>query len=99
MHFLKAQHQKKKKRGGERKYPDLFVPDQAEEKYDTKVLIFALTGLGTLDFTLTGTNSTDFLNLMEKAMAPHSSTLAWKIPWTEEPGRLQAMGSQRIGHD
>ena len=31
--------------------------------------------------------------LMEKAMAPHSSTLAWKIPWTEEPGRLQSMGS------
>ena len=30
---------------------------------------------------------------MEKAMAPHSSTLAWKIPWTEEPGRLQSMGS------
>ena len=34
-----------------------------------------------------------------KAMAPHSSTLAWKIPWTEEPGRLQSMGSQRDGHD
>ena len=32
-------------------------------------------------------------------MAHHSSTLAWKIPWTEEPGRLQAMGSQRVGHD
>jgi len=32
-------------------------------------------------------------------MAPYSSTLAWKIPWTEEPGRLQSMGSQRIGHD
>ena len=35
----------------------------------------------------------------EKAMAPHSSTLAWKIPWMEEPGRLQSMGSLRIGHD
>ena len=33
------------------------------------------------------------------AMAPHSSTLAWKIPWTEEPGRLQSMGSLRVGHD
>ena len=32
-------------------------------------------------------------------MAPHSSTLAWKIPWTEEPGRLQSMWSQRVGHD
>ena len=34
-----------------------------------------------------------------KAMAPHSSTLAWKIPWTEEPGGLQSMGSHRVGHD
>ena len=37
--------------------------------------------------------------LSEKAMAPHSSTLAWKIPWTEEPGRLQSMGSLGVGHD
>ena len=36
---------------------------------------------------------------MEKAMAPHSSTLTWKIPWTEEPGRLQSMGSLRVGDD
>ena len=36
---------------------------------------------------------------MEKETAPHSSTLAWKIPWTEEPGRLQSMGSQRVGYD
>ena len=36
---------------------------------------------------------------LEKAMAPHSSTLAWKIPWTEEPGRLLSMGSLRVGHD
>ena len=35
----------------------------------------------------------------EKAMAPHSSTLAWKIPWTEEPGWLQSTGSLRVGHD
>ena len=35
----------------------------------------------------------------EKAMAPHSSTVAWKILWTEEPGRLQSMGSLRVGHD
>ena len=34
----------------------------------------------------------------EKAMAPHSTTLAWKIPWMEEPGRLQSMGSLRVGH-
>ena len=36
---------------------------------------------------------------LEKAMAPHSSTLVWKIPWTEEPGRLQSMGLRRVGHD
>ena len=36
---------------------------------------------------------------LEKEMAPHSSTLAWKIPRTEEPDRLQSMGSQRVGHD
>ena len=40
-----------------------------------------------------------FFIVLEKAMAPHSSTLAWKIPWTEEPGRLQSMGSLRVGHD
>ena len=36
---------------------------------------------------------------LEKEMAIHSRTTAWKIPWTEEPGRLQPMGSQRVGHD
>ena len=36
---------------------------------------------------------------LEKEMATHSSVLAWKIPWTEEPGRLQSMGSQRVRHD
>ena len=36
---------------------------------------------------------------LEKEMATHSSTLAWKIPWTEEPGRLQSMELQRVGHN
>ena len=36
---------------------------------------------------------------LEEEMATHSSTFAWKIPWTEEPGRLQSVGSQRIGHN
>ena len=36
---------------------------------------------------------------LEKEMATHSSVLAWKIPWMEEPGRLQSMGSQRVRHD
>ena len=38
-------------------------------------------------------------DLLEKEMATHSSILAWRIPWTEEPGRLQSMGLQRVGHD
>ena len=38
-------------------------------------------------------------DLLEKEMATHSSILAWKIPWMEEPGRLQPMGSKRVGHD
>ena len=36
---------------------------------------------------------------LEKEMATHSSTFAWKIPWMEEPGRLQSMGTQRVGHN
>ena len=39
------------------------------------------------------------LVMEREAMEPHSSTLAWKIPWTVEPGRLQSMGSLRVGHD
>ena len=39
------------------------------------------------------------LSVPEKAMAPHSNTPAWKIPWTEEPGGLRSMGSLRVGHD
>ena len=42
---------------------------------------------------------TNLDSILEKAMAPHSSTLAWKIPWMEEPGRLQSMRSLRVGHD
>ena len=40
-----------------------------------------------------------FRDFLEKAIAPHSSTLAWKIPWKEEPGRLKSMGSFRVRHD
>ena len=43
--------------------------------------------------------SLDREELLEKEMAPDSSTLAWRIPWMEEPGRLQSMGLQRVGHD
>ena len=47
----------------------------------------------------TGVRSLGWEDPLEKEMATHSSTLAWKIPWTEKPGRLQSMGSQRVGHD
>ena len=53
--------------------------------------------------TFVGKGMSDFLPLhrlqQEKAMATHSSTLAWKIPWMEETGRLQSMGSLGVGHD
>ena len=44
-------------------------------------------------------NIADIWRTMEKALAPPSSTLAWEVPWMEEPGRLQSMGSQRVGHN
>ena len=44
-------------------------------------------------------NKVTYIGSTEKAMAPHSSTLAWKIPWVEEPGGLQSMGSLRVRHD
>ena len=47
----------------------------------------------------TWVQSLDWEDALEKVMATHSSTLAWKIPWMEEPGRLQSMGSQRVGHN
>ena len=43
--------------------------------------------------------SLDWEDPLEKGIASHSSILAWRIPWTEEPGGLQSMGSQRVGHD
>ena len=46
------------------------------------------------DFTFTF-----HFHALEKEMAAHSSVLAWRIPWTEKPGRLQSMGSHRVGHD
>ena len=49
--------------------------------------------------TASASNAGDSEAPSEKSMAPHSSTLTWRIPWTEEPGRLQSMGSRRVGHD
>ena len=47
----------------------------------------------------TWVESQDQEDFLEKGMATHSSILAWRIPWTEETGRLQSIGSQRVGHD
>ena len=47
----------------------------------------------------TGVRSLGWEDLLEKEKASHSSVLAWKIPWMEEPGGLQSMGSQRVGHN
>ena len=52
--------------------------------------------VGILEFNILGWPKGSFGS---KAMAPHSSTLAWKIPWMEEPGGLQSMGSLRVGYD
>ena len=70
-----------------------------------------LTGTSTCDFPVgsdgkrlptmweTWVRSLGQKDPLEKEMATPSSTLAWKIPWMEEPGRLQSMGSQKVGHD
>ena len=47
---------------------------------------------------VTQVQSLDWEDHLEKEMATHSSVLAWRIPWTEEPGGLQSMGSQKVGH-
>ena len=74
---------------------DVQAGSEKEEKPEIKLLTFSelQRKLGNSRKTPTS------VSLTEKAMAPHCSTLAWKIPWTEEPGRLQSMGSLRVGHD
>ena len=61
------------------------------ERFVVQIIYFVL--LTILKFVLI------YMEIPEKAMAPHSSTLAWKIPWMEKPGRLQSMESLRVGHD
>ena len=68
----------------------------------SRVRLFATSWTVACQASLSFTISQSWLELMsivEKAMAPHSSTLAWKTPWTKEPGRLQSTGSLRVGHD
>ena len=77
--------------GSQRVRHDLATKQQ-KMSYFTKIFLtrFAI---------LPVTTSALLYRVTEKAMAPRSSTLAWRIPWTEEPGRLQSMGSRRVGHD
>ena len=70
---------------------------QAMHMVRTSLLAQMVKRLSTMQETWV--QSLDWEDPLEKEMAIHSSTLAWKIPWTEEPGRLQSMGSQRVGHD
>ena len=80
------------------------LPDQRDWLWDK--LSLALMGFpGGSDGKVSACNAGDLGSIpgledpWEKEMATHSSTLAWKIPWMEEPGRLQSMGSQRVRHD
>ena len=59
----------------------------------------AIHGVAKSQTQLSDWTELNWTSSLEKALAPHSSTLAWKIPWTEEPGRLQSMGSLRVRHD
>ena len=66
--------------------------------YFASKLFYSLMHQGHRSMSLSASPFLFFFHIM-KAMAPHSSTLAWKIPWAEEPGGLQSMGSRRVGHD
>ena len=78
----------------------LLIKPQWSGLYQLHNKVIKLSGLCDLSVPRTWDSINSLLNhLLEKAMAPHSSTLAWKIPWAEEPGGLQSMESQRVGHD
>ena len=73
--------------------------DQLSHSYMTTGKNIALTILTFVGKVMTLLFNTLSRFIMEKTMAPHFSTLAWRIPWTEEPGRLQSIGSLRVRHD
>ena len=80
-----------------RKLPQIFC-EMNLSKVIFMIYVDSLNTNSTIEITMEYT-TVKYINGTEKAMAPHSSTLAWKIPWMEEPGRLQSMGSLRVGHD
>ena len=73
------------------------LPAKAEDIRDVVLVAQAVKRLPAMQETWV--QSVGWEDPLEKEMVAHSSILAWKIPWTEEPGRVQSMGSQRIGHD
>ena len=71
----------------------------AKSRYEYVLYKYSIISLYTYNFFTVNKIEVSYTSTSEKTMAPHSSTLAWKIPWTEEPGRLWSMGSLRVGHD
>ena len=69
------------------------------ESHGWRSLWAAVHGVAKSRTQLSNFTFTFHFHALEKEMAPHSSTLAWRIPWMEEPGRLQSMGLLRVGHD
>ena len=80
------------------KHAELFSVFLKQFKFVFSELV-AQTVKGLSAMRETQVRSLDQEDPLEKEMTIHSSSIAWKIPWTEEPGRLQCMGSQRFGHD
>ena len=74
-----------------------FLPNKTIDKHLTSLVAQTVKHLSTMRETRV--QSLVWEDPLEKETAIHSSTIARKIPWTEEPGRLQSMGSQRVGHD
>ena len=72
-----------------------FTPEPLGKPYSRLILIHSCQILPAVN----SIKIWKFYEELEKAMAPYCSTLAWKLPWMEEPGRLQSMGSLRVGHD
>ena len=77
----------------------MIISIDAEKVFDKIQHLFMIKTLQKMCIEGTFLNIVQAIYDMEKAMAPHSSTLAWKIPWMEELGRLQSMGSLRVRHD
>ena len=72
---------------------------ELRELVDREAWFAAIHGVAKSRTRLSGFTFTFHFHALEREMATHSSVLAWRIPWMEKPGRLQSMGSHRVGHD